>query len=65
MWQVNSGVVACSKCGAVALSRDGNGSLTAEGREMLGDLVLSGFLDDVVWHVVGDPPAQSATRRQG
>jgi hypothetical protein len=51
-WQVNSGVVACSNCGAVALPRDGNGNLTVEGREMLGGLVLSGVLDDEVWHVV-------------
>jgi hypothetical protein len=53
MWQINTGgFVVCSNCGAIALPRDSDGNLTTEGREMLGDLVLSGFLDDTVWQVV-------------
>jgi hypothetical protein len=50
--QPTSAVVVCAHCGAETLPRDSDGRLTAEGREMLGDLVMSGLLDDAAWRVV-------------
>ena len=47
-----SAVMLCVHCGAETLPRDSAGRLTAEGREMLGDLVMYGLLDDAAWRVV-------------